>query len=519
MNASGLLLTRAWSRARELSLRSALGAGRSRIVFTLLGESVLLAALGGVLGLWLGVTALDRAFQMAPPEIRSLGDVQLNTRVVLAAVGISLFAAMIAGLLPALKASNVSLSESLKEGGQSGQGRSATRLRQGLVVTEIAFSLALLVGAGLAVSGFQKQMTSDPGFDADNMISFTLRLPGTRYGEDALVDDFYERAVESLERHPGILAATSTSSLPLGAGGSSLYRSFIFDGAVEPPEGAEFGAMWVEVDPGYFSALGVQPRMGREVTPEDHAGAPLVAVVNQRMADQMAQGESILGRRIRSFWDENLPRTVIGVVDDIQFNGVSREQKRAVVFVPRAQAPRLEMAFLVRTAGDPSAMIPIVRQAITELDGDIALDELQSLKDAHAADLAGIRFVTSLFASFGFLALILAVSGVYGLVAYSVSQRTQEIGVRMAMGATTGTVRRTVLKESARLAAMGLSIGLVLAYGAARVLSVAMNGIAVVEPMTFIGVAALLGVAVLVATWIPATRATRVDPVEALRTE
>ena len=519
MNASGLLLTRAWSRARELSLRSALGAGRSRLVFTLLGESLVLATLGGMLGLWLGVTALKSAILMAPPSIQSMGDVRINGTVAAAALAISLLAALLAGLLPALKATTSSLSEALKEGGQTGHGVSATRMRQGLVIAELAFSMALLVGAGLAVRGLQHQFQSDPGFSAEKLLSFTVRLPANRYGADALVEDFYTSTVERLERHPGILAATSTSRLPLDAGGSSLFRSFIFDSAVEPPEGAEFGALWVEVDPGFFTTLGVEPVVGRDVTREDDGNAPLVAVVNQRLANQMSPGESMLGKQIRSFWDENLPRTVIGVVDDIQFNGVSRVQKSAVVFVPRAQAARLEMAFLVRTAGDPAEMIPVVRQALTEMDPDVALDKLQSLRDAHAADLAGIRFVVSLFASFGVLALVLAVSGVYGLVSYSVSRRTKEIGVRMAMGATAGSVHAAVLRESAQLAAIGLPIGLVLSYGLARALAAGLDGIAIVEPSTFLGVAALLAGAVLAATWVPAMRATRVDPVEALRTE
>jgi putative ABC transport system permease protein len=226
-----------------------------------------------------------------------------------------------------------------------------------------------------------------------------------------------------------------------------------------------------------------------------------------------------VGRRIRSVYDENLPRTVIGVIPDVQLRGVSRNERQPMVLVPRAQSVRRSMGFLVRTAGDPSALVPAVRRTMSELDPDVALDGLGALRDAHAADLAGIRFLTTLFGTFGLLALILAVGGVYGLVSHSVERRRQEIGVRMAMGASTGIVRRSVLGESALMAGVGLAIGLVLAYGAGRVLAAAMSGVAVLEVSTFVGVVAVLAAAVLTATWFPAVRATRVDPVEALRSE
>lgn len=520
MNASGLLLTRAWARARELSVRSALGAGRARLVGVLMGESVLLALLGGVAGVALGQWAISRGFQAAPAEIQAGSEIRLNTTVVGVALVVSLFAALISGLIPSLRATRASLAEALKDGSTgAGAGRSSTRLRQALIVGEIALSLALLVGAGLTVRGFQRQLASDPGFDADGLISFSVRLPVTRYSDDAAIDDFYERAVEQLERHPGVLAATSTSKLPLGATGTSLYRSFIFDGATPPPEGAEFGALWVEVDPHWFETVGVSAAEGRTFTDEDDTTAPLVAIVNRRMARRMAPDDPIVGRSIRSFWDENLPRTVVGVVEDIQFNGVSRAQRQAVVLVPRAQATRLEMTFLVRTAGETSEMLPAVREIMGRLEADIALDQLQSLRDAHRADLGGIRFLTTLFAAFGALALVLAVSGVYGLVSYSVTLRTREVGVRMAMGATAGAVRSAVLAESGRLAVIGLALGLGLAYAGARVLAAGMSGIAIVEASTFAMVGLVLVLAVLAASWFPATRATRVDPVNALRSE
>jgi putative ABC transport system permease protein len=520
MNASGLLLTRNWARAREFSLRAALGAGRTRLVVTLLTESVLLAALGGILGAWLAVRGLERAWAMTPPEIRVAGDVELNALVILAAIGVSLLAAVLAGLLPALRASKISLADAIRDGsGQAGYGRSATRLRHGMVVAQLALSLALLVGAGLAVRGLQRQLSADPGFDSANLLSFAVRIPGSRYSEDALVDEYYRQAIERLERHPGIRSATTTSKLPLGGTGNSLFRAFVAEGQPRPPRGPEFGAYWIEVDPEYFETIGVHPSPGRAFTDDDDRSAPLVAIVNQTMASRMSPDETLVGKQIRSIYDEDEPRTVVGIVNDIQLNGVSRARRQPVVFVPRKQWVRLEMTFLLRTAGDPSELIPEVRQMMANLDPDVALVDLQSLENAHAADLAGIRFMTTLFGSFGGFALLLAISGVYGLVSYSVSRRTQEIGVRMAMGATSLSVRGAVLRESMVLSLIGLAVGSGLAYVAARVLSSAMDGIALMEASTFVGVAALLVGAVFAATWVPATRATRVDPVEALRSE
>ncbi|NNF28414.1 MAG: FtsX-like permease family protein [Gemmatimonadetes bacterium] len=520
MNAPGLLMTRARSRTRELSLRAAIGAGRVRLAFTLMAESVLLALLGGGFGLALGTWGLQRAFSAAPPFVRELGDPKLNGTVVTAGLGIALLAALMAGLPPALRASRMSVASTLRDGSaQSGDGSGAARLRRFFVVGELALSLALLTAAFMTVQGFQRQLAADPGFEASSLLSFTVKLPAARYGEDAMVDAYYEEAVAALERHPTVQAASSTSRLPLGAGGISLGRSFIFEGADPPPNGVAFPANWVEVDPGWFDTMGLRAVEGRAFNDNDGAGSEPVAIVNATMANRMSPEGSIVGRVIRSHFDENVPRRVVGVLADIQMNGVSRERRQPMVLVPRAQASRTAMAFLVRTEGDPADMAADIREIMAGIDSDVAVDGLQPLREAHSTDLAGIRFLTTLFASFGVLALILAVGGVYGLVSYSVSQRTQEFGVRMAMGASSTTVRRAVLKESAVLATIGLPLGLALAWAAGRVLSVGMDGIAIPNASTYVVVALLLVGAVLLATWIPAARATRVDPVSALRSE
>lgn len=519
LNASGLILARSWSRARELSLRAALGASRGRLIVALLSESLILALLGGALGVGLAHVALQKALAMAAPTLSGLSEVRLNATVLGAALAVSILAAVLTGLLPAIRATRASVSHSFKEGSsQSGQGRERTRLRQTLIVTELAVSLALLTCAGLVLRGFERQMSADPGFEASNLLSFTVRLPAARYAEDALVNAFFTDAVSRLEARPGIRAASATSWLPLGGGGTSLFRSFVRDGGIDT-EGAEVGALWIEVDPEFFETLGVQPLRGRAFTESDGADAPPVAIVNERFAGRMAPDDGLVGTAIRSIFDEDLARTVVGILPDIQFNGVSRALSQPVVLVPRTQSPRSEMAFLVRTGSSVAEAVPQVREVLGEIDSDVAIDGLQTLRDAHAADLAGLRFLTTLFAAFGTLALVLSVSGVYGLVSYSVSQRTREFGVRIAIGATTGTVRGEVLRESATLAGLGVALGLVFAYAGARVLAAAMDGIAVLEPSTFVGVVALLVVAVLAASWLPARRATRVDPVVAMRSE
>jgi len=520
LNASGLLLTRSWGRARELSLRAALGAGRVRLGAILLGESLILALVGGALGLGLAHVGLRQAVRSLPVGGPDLTGLEVNATVAWAAVGISVVAALLAGLIPAVRASRVSVSESLKEGAtHASQGRSGSLLRKGLVVTELALSLALLMGAGLTVRGFQQQIESDPGFDASDMLTFTVRLPAARYGDASLIDAYYREAVDALERHPSVVSATSTSRLPLGAGGFGLFRSFIFDGATAPPEGAEFGAAWVEVDAGYFQTLGVEPLEGRTFASDDRAGGPLVAIVNQRLARQMSPDETIVGRRILSFYDEKAARTVVGVIPDLQFDGLSRDQREALVLVPSAQAPRTAMAFMVRVSDSRAAVAGELRAIMAELDPDVALNAMQSLREAHGADLAGVRFLTILFATFGAVAFVLAVSGVYGLVSYSVSQRTQEIGIRMAMGASATAVRAGVLREGVVLAVVGLSAGSLIAYGFSRVLAAVFFGLMELDPVFFAGVVLALGCAVVVASWVPAVVATRVDPVEALRSE
>jgi len=295
VNASGLLLSRASLRVREISLRATLGASRARLVWMLLGESMLLAVAGGATGLIVAYLGLREVLRSAPGGLDRLLQVQLNWSVLLAAFAISLLAALLAGLAPALRAGRISVAEAIKDGGaQVGEGRRDSRLRRNLVVVELALTLALLLAAGLAIQGFQKQIAGDPGFETDNLLSFTVRLPAARYETSVEVGEYHRQALAALERHPSIAAATATSRLPLGAGGLGLRRAFIFDGATEPPDGETFDADWIEVDASYFSTLAIRPIAGRPFTDADAADTELVAIVHREQSD----GPADVARRI-----------------------------------------------------------------------------------------------------------------------------------------------------------------------------------------------------------------------------
>jgi predicted permease len=519
INQSNLLLVHAWGRARELSLRAALGAGRARLGLLLLGESALLALTGAALGIGLARLALAALGTLVPQGAGGDIDARLNAFVVAGTVGIALASSLVAGLAPALKASRFSVAESLSEGGaRTGQGRSGARLRRSLVVVEIALSVVLLTGAGLTIRTFQAQLEADTGLDSEGVLVFDVRLPGARYPDQALVTQYLDAAVSRLEATPSIVAASATSSLPLGVSRFNTRRAFLFEGAPEPPGGPDFGALWIEADPRYFPTLGVELRRGRNFTTDDVSGTEPVMLVNETMARLMSPEQEILGRRIRSWRDEDLLREVVGVVPDIQLGTLAGRSEPAV-FVPRAQSDSRAMSFIVRSAGDPDAAAPAVRAVMRDLDGDVALDGMRTLEAARRDELAGVRMVTVIFGVFGLLALVLAVGGVYGLVATSVSQRTRELGIRMALGGTSGSVRSMVMWEGAWLAMAGLGSGLILAFAAVKVLSSVLAGLVLVDAWMFLEVAATLTSAVLLASWLPAVHATRISPVEALRSE
>jgi len=517
INQSNLLLTRALTRSQELSLRSALGAGRTRTVLVLLGESTLLALVGGLLGLALAAAAVKGVVAGAPLDLPTLADVRLNGTVLLGALVFALTSSLLAGLVPAVRASRTSMADALRDGAtHASQGRSGARLRKGLVVAELTLSVVLLSASGLSIRTFQAQLAADPGFDAENALVFSLRLPSSRYGTPVEAQAFYDEAVRRLQAIPGVRLAGITSNLPLGATGGSLTRVFLLEGQPEPPATSDVAARWITAGPSYLQTLGVQPLGGRVFDGDDTQDAPPVMIVSESFARRISPDQEILGRRIRSWRDENLLREVVGVVPDVQL-GELAGPVQPTVWVPAAQDTRATASFLVRTTDGAGELAGAVRSVMTGLDGDVALAGLRTLEAAHREGLAGVRLVMTLFGLFGVLALGLAVVGVYGLVAYSVSQRTREIGIRVAMGATGASVQGRVLGEGVVLAVLGLSLGLAISLALARVARSVFFGLDWLDPLTFVGVAAVLGGATLAASWVPARRALRVDPVESLK--
>jgi predicted permease len=519
INQANILLVNAWIRTRELSLRSALGAGRGRLVTLLMGESVILAVLGGALGLglaWLGLRGLGT---MVPQG--GAGDIEprLNGLVLSATLLLSLGASVIAGGVPALRASRTSVAQTLNEGGAAtGAGRSAARLRRSLVVAEVTLSVVLLSGAALAIRTFQAQLDTETGLEPETLLVFDVRLPRARYPDRAAAGQFFDEAMLRLEAIPGVTTASAGSALPLGASRSNLHRVFLLEGAPEPPAGPDFGALWIEVDPDYLQALGIEPLRGRGFSSDDTRESTPVIMVNEAMARRMSPEEEVLGRRIRSWRDEDRLREIVAVVPDIQLRGMAGGDQPAV-YVPRAQGEFTNLSLLVRTEGDPMASLPAVRAAMAEVDGDLALQGLRTLHEAHREDLAGVRTITVLFGVFGGLALTLALSGVYGVVALSVAQRNREIGIRMALGGTSRGILSGILWEGARLALVGAVLGFALSAVLSRVLSSRIVGLPGMDPGTVVGLAGLLGGAVLLASSVPALRATRVDPVRALKAD
>ena len=518
INVSNLLLTHASTRSRELSLRSALGASRQRLIAQLLGESLLLAAGGGTLGALISIVTLDSVVAMGPVPTSRLQDAGPNMAVLVGALVITLLASLLAGGLPALKASKANVADALKEGGaQASSGRRGLRTRKVLVVAEVALTVLLLATAGASMKGFREILAKDPGFQIDNLLTFQVGLPASRYESSPEISTFFESAQRRLELVPGVEQVSLTSTLPLGGGGLGLFRSFILDGQPEPGPGEDYVAQWIEVDPEFFRALAIDMTAGRPFTDADDGTSTPVAIVNETFARDLDEG-ALVGRQLQSVRDERLDRRIVGVVPDLAMRA-PMGRIWPTVLIPQAQSVRRAMGFLIRTGEDPTGLAPAVRAAMAAVDPDLALDRMATLDDILRERLSPIRFMMSILTFFGAVALTLAVGGVYGLVSFTVAQQSQEIGIRMALGASAGTVRRKVLWPGAGRSVLGGLIGIALSLAAGSLLSSARFGLPMADPLVVTLAAGGLALAALAASYFPALRATRVDPVHALRAE
>lgn len=514
VNVANLLLARGAERRRELAIRAALGASRARIRRALLVESLVLAAAGGAAGLILAQWLARALVLMAPPETPVLSEPRLEWPVVLFAAGATLVTTVLFGLLPALQGGTTSPGEALKTA--RGEAGGTGRARDVLIVGEVALAVVLLVGAALTIRSLDALGRVDPGLNVQNVLTTRLVLPSARYPERGTRALFYEQLLDELRALPGVRGAAITSRLPAGGPGFGLGRVFLAEGRPEPPAGADVPAQWTVVSPGYFRTLGIPLERGRPFDDRDRSDAVPVIIVSRQFADQMFPGEDPVGRRIRSWRDENVLREIVGVVGDVRYFGLA-DRPRAAVYVPHAQDAWGGMMLAVRTDGDPLELVRTLTHAVTARDPMLALGDTGALAEFSANSVAGTRFTARLLGAFAAVALLLAAIGVYGVMAYAVSRRATELGVRLALGATRGDIARLVVGRGMLLTGAGLlagvTAGAVLAHGLRAVLP----EIAPFDPLSFFVAAVTLLVAALAACLLPARRAMRLDPGGMLR--
>jgi putative ABC transport system permease protein len=522
-NVANLLLARAATRSREMAVRSALGADRSRIVRQVLTESVLLGLLGGILGVIFSFWGVDFVIALIPTDYSyNFGRGFTIDRQVLAfAFFAALGSSMLFGLIPALQISRPNLTQELKDGGRSGSaGRQTVKLRSMLVVVQMALALVLLVGAGLMIRSFVHLQTTSPGLDARQVLTFRVGLPPTQYkGEDLLLG-FWDRLMTKLQAIPGVESAGAISYLP--STGNSSMSSFAIEGRPEPHSiaAAPFALHRVASE-GTFTTLRIPLLRGRLFDANDNLKAPKVAVVDQAFVDKYFPNEDPLGHRLSYDDDDNPKRewfTIVGVIGNVRQIATSRRPEPAI-WMPLRQHVDNFANGLIRVKGNPMSYKSAVQAAVLEAQADIPIYYVKTMEQVVSESYWYQRLVGQLFTGFAAVALLLAVIGIYGVMSYTVSQRTQEIGVRMALGAEPGAVVRLVLSQGLRLVVLGLAIGFVGAWFVAQLLSGALYGISPHDPPTFAAVPLLLAVVALAACWIPSRRATRVPPIAALRAD
>ncbi|HEV8199644.1 MAG TPA: ABC transporter permease [Candidatus Polarisedimenticolia bacterium] len=535
VNVANLLLARGSARRHELAVLAALGAGKGRIVRQLMADSLLLAVAGGAAGILLAVWGLGSVAALGPADVPRLAEARFNAPVALFACLVSLLTALLTGIAPALQISSLQPGLAIDTGGRGGTGsRRGARLRDVLVAVELALSLVLLTGAGLMARSLSRLQRVDTGIDVMELETAHLTLSSARYATKEARWSFYESLIERLEATPGVRAAAASSAIPLGGGGFYLGRSFLAEGRPAPPAGPEVQAMWNVVTPGYFETTGMVIKKGRDFTARDEDGSTPVAIVNEAFARAMFPGEEALGKRAKSWRDENVPREIVGVVQDVRYFGAG-DEIRPLFYVPHRQNTWGAMVVTVRAArpgaGSPGAAAPgagtgeapslaaSLRAAIATLDRDLPIGDVRTMSQTMTDSMARPRFNALLLSTFAALALVLAAVGLYGIVSYSVAQRTREIGVRIALGARTTDVHRLVLGRTLRLLAFGLLAGTAGALAVTRLMAGLLFEVAPWDPAAFAAGSVVLASVAIAAAWLPARRAARVDPMTALRSE
>jgi putative ABC transport system permease protein len=519
VNVANLLLARSTVRQRELGLRTALGAARSRLLRQMLTESLLLAFTGGIAGLVLafafhrGLLALV-ANRIPVPR---LDQVSLDLTVVGFTMALALGTGLFFGLVPALIATSTA-SEALREGGRHGGGPRSRRALGTLVIAEVALSLVLLTGAGLLIRSFIRLQNIDPGFRAEGLLTARVSLPGTRYPTGADAAMFFNNVLDKIRQIPGVQSAAGISFLPLA--GPGMATSFYRTDQPTPPDGEQPVTEVRPVTPNYFKTMGIPHLAGRDFTAGDAEGAPLVAVVSEGLVRRMFPGENPLGKRLQVAIGsrEGMHVEIVGVVGDVKFASLDAETRPAV-YVPQPQLSIGLLTYVVRTEMEPLSLTSSLGATVRSVDAELPLADVRTMEAVVDSTLARARTVSVLLSAFALIALVLAAVGVYGVMAYSVSQRTQEIGVRMALGATVDSVFRLVLGQALRLVVIGIVAGLVAAAVLTRLLETLLFETEPLDPVTFAATALVLMIVATLASYVPARRGMRIAPTEALRAE
>ncbi len=524
-NVANLVLAKGMTRLKEVAVRTSLGATRWHVFSQFLTESLVLAVLGGVLGVGLGSVMLRIMMAKMPPyTLPSEANVGLNVQVLIFTLLATTLAGILFGCAPAWHASRVDPNETLKEGGRSGTGAGRHRLRRSLVVGEFALALTLLAGAGLAIHSFWNLARVDPGFRTDHILTFNLAVPEKRLTQPEQIVTYYRQLVERIESLPGVIRAEAATGMPLQ--GTNFGMPFTIAGKPVADPSARPGAGFQMVTPGFFQTFGIQMAKGRAFTDQDTATSVRVAIVNETFVNRYFAGVDPLTQRI--LVEQLIPGVtklgpplewqIVGVFRNIH-NGGIRNEGFPEIDVPFAQSPWPQASMAVRTTGDPGEMTKSIAAVVHTVDPDLALAQVQTMDQILSQSLVTDRFTTSLYATFATIALILAAVGIYGVMAFAVAQRTHEIGLRMALGASQDHVLRLILKEGVVLAAIGLGIGLVGACFVGRAMRGLLYGVGTIDVAAFSAVAVTLFVAAVLACYVPANKAAKVDPMVALRYE
>lgn len=521
VNVANLLLARAGVRKREVGIRMALGAGRGRLIRQLLSESVLLSFLSGALGLLFGYWGLGALVRLSPPDTPRIAEVGLDARVLLFTFGIALFTGLLFGLLPAIQTSNPEFGRVLVGGGRTmTEGRKGLQGRNLLMAVEVAFSLILLVGAGLMIKSFLRLNNVGSGFNPDNALAFKVALPRAKYDKPRRVE-FFRQAQEKLQTLPGVQGTALVLSLPLS--GDDINQSFVVEGRAQESAQEQLRDGYQVVSPGYFSTMEIPLLRGRNFTEGDVKGAPEVAIISEGMAKRYWPDRDPIGQRV-TFDEPDDPEavwiTIVGIVGDVRFGGLA-EEGRAELYRPYPQDAWSAPGVVVRLAEgrDPLSLVPSVRAQIASIDPEQPISEINTLEQMLAASVARPRVTSRLLGAFAFLALLLAAIGIYGLIAYTVSRRTHEIGIRMALGAQRPAVLGQVMTQGIWITLIGIALGLFGAFASTRLLASLLFEVSSTDMAIFIGGPLLLLLVAILASLIPAYRASRIDPLTAFRTE